>query len=260
MTINSAQTDGKMQEFMIKSLLVIYGSIFKQGNVTEKWVDSRWSQIQTMLGTEIDADIPTSEAFRKFYHHFPISQSTHGAYKIIQDLLNAVPTTLRAPFQNLLEQGKNGASTGLSIIAQISQIADIIDINQLVRVIPKDQWASAGTALAKTLDNPWSCIDKPHVPSAMYADLKYLLFHVIKAETGNKSLEKLDGVEAKSLKRSAAMLEGIATSIKTQISRSAGRHTTQEFQLASLFKCKASVGLDGRTYLLDMKTTELNQS
>ena len=132
----------------------------------------------------------------------------------------------------------------------------MVDISQLVKLISASQWFAAGQVMAKTIENPWTCLTDPHVSAAYYGDLKYLCYQLIKGTDLAKSFDDLQGINELVLRKSSTALNEAADSLKAQVKANASRHMTNTHQLGGIFKANVTMSSDNTSYILDMKIAE----
>lgn len=241
---------------LIQSLIIAFSALLKGSNVTEKWIESRLEQVQTMLLLTEDLHIERN-AILSFDHNFGLDLLTvHTGYTVVLSLYVAIPAEIHPPFRNLIEQARSANNAGLSLIAQICSQGDKINLVHLMDQVGKITLFQAGKAMALAMMFPYDSLKRPLVEASTYSDLKTIAYEIIVLSDPTTTFRNLKGAShGASNKLPAASLKAIARAIHGQLTASALTFSSKEDILSRLVRADVVSDAGGETFSINLEST-----
>lgn len=202
-----------VRPLLIRDLFISMACIGKGGNITNRWINSRWNTLCSQV-TEMAAerDGPAKEVFSDYNLHF-IGNSTP-----LNRLYSALGYNYRiGSSQNIpilkwiAEQARGSNLMGLSAIATCFTRYQMFCFQLMKEIIPDGQLIYAFQAMSITIQQPYCTLTGPAIPIQMYPDIAYVALNILHAN----NLEAqgiIHGLETK-LAREPTRLKALAQEI-----------------------------------------------
>lgn len=161
---------------IMSSVFVNIAGICRGINMTDRWVESKWRAAVGQYEILATSNLRMSRSIISDFAHRFIGNNTS-----LNDMYsNLVFTHHIAEASNvpvlkwMIEQAKGTNVTGLHAIAEAAAKFDVFTYHTIEGLVPESQIKNALTAMAYTIQHPYSTLKGPKVAVGLYTDLAYI--------------------------------------------------------------------------------------